>query len=292
MEIVGDIAERTELKGNEGLGELVKKFRKNSQIENGNFPTINRYYQGKVKERQEAVKKALTIIPFMGGDITASRFETLSLMAEYVAAEFGACYDTLSPDLFKLEREICANATVIRKERDREKHEEEVRFRIPLFASADLNGTTWTHEQSWSTGKHGYDLKEYEFTIKSTAPPLSIDVEQRTREVKARAHNIYAKALRDKKIGLAFNMLGGACVTLRKYWIPKPSELEIIGEIEEKDPLLVAMIPKDFGAYVGSSPNPNQYRFYLISTWEVKGEEPYEHYLAEFTESKAKKIIR
>ena len=288
MQIVGDIAERTELQGNEGLEELVKKFRKGSQVQNGNFPKINQYFQRQVKEKQEAVKKAFTIIPFMGGDVLACRNETLSLMVEYVAVEFGGYYDTLSPDLFKLEREICARATVVRKSRDRDEEEEEVRFRIPLFATADLSGTCWAHEESWSTGKQGCDLKEYNFTIKSTAPPLSIDVEQRTREVKARAHTIYAKALRDKKIGLAFNMLGIPCVSLRKYWIPKPSELEIAGEVEEKDPLLVAMIPKEFGAYVGNDPNPDHYRFYLISTWKVMGEEPYEHYLAEFTESKAK----
>ena len=87
--------------------------------------------------------------------------------------------------------------------------------------------------------------------------------------------NACSQALKKPVIGdFLFRDLktGTANMSFSMYWIPKDEELKLKAERVDKDPILVATV---YG------------RKYLIAQWDVKGELPYQHYLAEFTEKKA-----
>ncbi len=287
MNIVGEVAEERSLRGNESLAELVKTFRKSEAlITPENFPVMNRHFQKQVRDEQRAIEKAfsgMSASRFGGGDTWKN--ET-ALIHSYIATEFGGYYDTISPDLFKLEREICTNANVQGK-----KEEEEVRFRIPLFACAGLTDDSYVRDIFWKEGVEGGNLKEYHFEIKSPVPPFTQRAEQRALEARIRMHEIFAKTLRAGKLGEEFHSRmertdhsddnGLFRLALNVYWIPKPSDLKIEGEIIDRDPMLI-------GEFYGLC-SPQIVSYFLIDNWDVKGEEPYQHYLAEFTEKKAGK---
>src|SRR3989338_6086809 len=108
------------------------------------------------------------------------------------------------------------------------------------------------------------------------APPIPKEVKQLAKKASADYMEICSKALREPVIGdilLRDIETGKARQDLQVYWIPAFEDLEI--EVEkEKDPFLVSKI---YDIH------------FLVARWDILGEEPYEHYLQEFT---SKRISR
>jgi hypothetical protein len=59
-----------------------------------------------------------------------------------------------------------------------------------------------------------------------------------------------------------------SALDFRIYWIPRPSELDIKVEVRDKDPFIAASL---FG------------KKFLVAQWDVENEQPFRHYLAEFS---------
>ena len=275
--LVGQIAKEKELTGNENIGQLVNKFmiRGGSLCENPSLllPGMRKELILDIRKKQKRILKTIDsimgIIP-MPSEIYAKQDAQQSLIEDYICSEFGEYYDLLSNDLFDLRRRVESIS----------EDKASLEIDIPLFVSVPFGS-----ESVW---KHSYDKEEkddygarhtYDVELTAKSPPLTSEAKQKAKEARANFSEVYAKALKTNIIGdllmadiERFQKGGG--LNLSVYWIPKPSELDIKIEhtLKDPDPLLVGKIYS---------------RNYLITTWNIRGEEPYEHYLEEFTEKKA-----
>lgn len=268
MELVGDVAEEKGLTGDEGLVELLNDFTEEKAVlavellpgMAGHFEEVVAKKQAKIKE---VIQNLANEVP-LSSQVKDVGCALESLAVEYICAEMGPKYDRISPQLFGLRRKV------VHKRKDSYGDEEETDIILPLFADVSFGGSIW------KLGKVcDIDGKEYKVDISARAPPITRDVKEKAKQVKVDYMEICSKALREQLVGdiLLRNISSVAGLDLRTYWIPSPSELNIEMERIDKDPILVANLYN---------------RHYLVSTWDVQGEEPFEHYVREFTEEKAR----
>ena len=231
-----------------------------------------------LKKRQASIRRTLNElvgdVPFPG-EFEKRKDSIEELVCQYVSLEFRRDYDLLSNDLFQLERRIYAdNAKVINRQHGKPEFVDAY-FEVPLFFEAKLTQSSTNYK--FNSEDAGY---KYEVEIKSDVPPITKRAKENARHASARYHSILSRALEDGHMGsLIHKALETGYINLdfKVYWIPKPSELHIEATAIDKDPLLVAHL---------CSSQREGYSF-LIDRWDVQGELPYEHYLAEFTEEKA-----
>jgi len=186
------------------------------------------------------------------------------VIEDYICSEFELKYDRLSGELFDIRREITSNL------KDNYGYTKDVNITIPLFARANLGEETWKLEEARDKDNRTYDIKVF-----SKVPPITREVKEKAKQAEIDYMNIISRALKQQLIGdFIFGDLDTleGTLNLKTCWVPKPSELKINIEERVKDPFLI-------GCLYG--------RTYLITTWDIEGEEPYEHYVREFTEKKA-----
>lgn len=267
IEIYGKGVEEKDLTGEESLSELISKFREEGTlIKRGNFPSMIKQFKKDSRNNQRnlqgTISEILIDIPlyYQDSDIKG----TLDyLIEEYICSEFGAKYDRISEDLFNLKRTI-----------PYETGKEKIKVRIPLFASVDFfRNEDWVFKDNYIVNKSSYNSYDVNIEIKSKRPPIIREVREKARIARAEFLSIFSNALREQFIGDLLMRENKVNYNLKVYWIPKPSELKINVEVIDKDPILIAHICN---------------RNYLISSWNVEGEEPYEHYIREFSEGKLK----
>ncbi|RLE47171.1 hypothetical protein DRJ25_03105 [Candidatus Woesearchaeota archaeon] len=114
--------------------------------------------------------------------------------------------------------------------------------------------------------------EDYEdsITIESKMPPITEEAKEKAKQAKIDFLQIYTKALSHPTIGdwlLRQADILNLNFQLYVNWIPSPDELKIEIEERERDPFITADIYD---------------RTFLIAKWDVKGEEPFEHYLKEY----------
>jgi len=275
--LVGQIAEEKELTGEEGIGQLVNKFmiRRGSLSETSSLllPGMRKEFISGIGKKQKGILKTIDslrgIIP-MPSEIYAKKDAQQSLIEDYICSEFGEYYDLLSNDLFDLRRRIESIS----------EDGTSLDIDIPLFVSVLFGSeSVWKYNYDKKDEDHYGSRHNYNVELTARNPPLTSEAKQKAREARANFSEVYAKALKTNVIGDLLmsdieRFQEGGGLDLSVYWIPKPSELDIKVEytLKDPDPLLVGKIYS---------------RNYLITTWNIRGEEPYEHYLEEFTEKKA-----
>ncbi len=269
VEFVGEIAEQRDLSGNENLTTLVDSFIEKKALigEEPLLPKMEEHFRETITKEHDETKRVVqnlineVVFPSQEKDITNA---LRHLMVEYICKEFGMKYDRISPELFELERTISYRVHENRTEN----------VAIPLFASVDFGGGIWKLEKEVNDGN---TYNTYKIKLDSKVPPITKEVKEKAKQAIIDYMEIYSKALREPFISdVALGHLDfiNPLLDLKTYWIPSPSELNIEVEKIEKDPLLIANIYN---------------KPYLIAKWDVLGEEPYQHYLMEFTERKAGK---
>lgn len=267
MEFLGEVVKKKELTGEENLLELVSKFKEErALISEDSFPVMKKDLKRSIIDHQRNLQKTITRI---SGDIhlntDSSRFkESLDFLLEnYICSEFGMKYDKLSSELFSLKRIIPYKVD-----------DKNLKIKIPLFASVNLYADgDWIFKDEITEG-NGYSSKIYKINLTSKRPPISREVKEKARIAKADYMEIFSRALRKPIVGDLLNRdsyFGNFNINIK--WIPKPSELNIEVKVIDRDPILIAHVCN---------------RNYLISSWNVEGEEPYEHYIREFSEGKLK----
>ena len=267
MELMGEVAEEKELTGNENLAELVNIFTEEKAVLAGEmFSQVRGSIRETITTSQDKLKCSIgrlvseVPLPSQEKDIEAA---LNSLVEDYICLEMGLRYDRVSPQLFELKRKIECKVRQYSSV-------EGVDVVIPLFAEVDFGKSSWKLENACD-----FDGKEYSVNIEAKVPPITRVAKEKAKQARADYMEICSRALREKLIGdiLLKNPSSIAKLDLRTYWIPSPSELEI--EIKEvnKDPILVANVYS---------------RHYLVTAWNVEGEESFEHYVREFTEEKAR----
>lgn len=256
------------------LQELLKDFTKSKpQLDNLNFDEVNKFlaeqargYQTKVQT--SALKIAAQILP---ANEEENRKNALYILANrFILSEFGLKYGEIDQGLFNLGRMI-EYKKMIGSDYNRNLREINGPFQImmPLFAHADFiynsSEKKWDFKSSIKTDSYNYD-----FTISSNIPPTTEEIRAKVNQAEANYLKVISKALETPTIrDIVHRNLEERLKELqfRTYWIPKPSDLDIDVKVIDRDPLLVA----------------NLYdKTFLVGTWDVEGEEPYEHYLKEF----------
>jgi len=264
MKFTGVVAERHQLTGTETLAELVTKFKDREGALVGDIlPAVRKTIQRNIKEKRVDWLNRLEHIvqqPRLPSELDAVDDAMSALQAAYVCAELDESYTQISPDLFKLHRQV----NVI-------KEGKEYTATLPLFASVLLGSSDpWTYKEQQR--KDSYNSVDLSFSVRS--PPLTPDVKKKAREMAADFSEAYARSIRLPILGEVLMSDGerfgkGGGLEMNVYWIPKPSELHVKIEEHHRDPDPV-LIGKVYG------------RNYLVAQWDVTGEEPYQHYLEEF----------
>jgi len=265
--LVGAIAEEKELTGNESLPELLGTFTEGRAVltlEEPCLPDIGNAIRRNVKRKQRSMirvaRDILTDAP-LKSEAQDRESALKALVSDYICSEFELKYNRLSPQLFKLIREVPVKVDEYNRATQRD-------IIIPLFASVDFGEEEWNLRDSLESDDYKHDID-----ISSKAPPISRHAKRKAKEAVSDYMGIVSKGLRDSVIGDLILRDLGFCLNgldLRMYWIPSLSELDIKVETIDKDPFLVARV------------HNRGDRNYLVSQWDVKGEEPYQHYLAEF----------
>jgi len=201
------------------------------------------------------------------------------LVAQYIGLELRTHYDLLSNDLFKLTRTIEVKDARVTNEAYGRPKTMPAKFVIPLFFSTSLNGESSLDNMvhyKFRTDDTNYN---YECNIDSEIPPLTIEAKVKAREFRKIYMDSFSRALDSRIIGPLVHRdleTGRADPKIKMFWIPKSSELKIDVTAFDKDPLLIA--------HVYDMP-------FLLHRWDIKEEEPLEHYIAEFTEVKAGELL-
>lgn len=241
--LVGKGSER--LKGNEGLQEIVEKFTTEIKKDILTEKTNTHIVS--------ALKKISKRIPL---DTERDYYNRIidSLVCEYLSASFQIDNPEIDPLLFSLQRTIQHPVS----------NRQNANFNLPLLARVKFGkNNKWEHK---TNSQDNY----YSATFLSEAPPAPLSVKEKIREL----HRIYYKSIVEGlenevlNDGLQRDLLAEkANLSFWQYWIPKNSELKIEVERIDKDPFVIAQLYN---------------KHFLVSQWDVKTEEPYEHYLGEF----------
>ena len=271
MQLVGDVVESYGLTGREAIPALIGKFtQERAKIAGNMLPGMDKAMMSSLRDKQRQLKRVaggiLGDVPLQSEVVERER-ALRHVVADYLCSEFGMRYDLISDELFKIKRNIPYTVTLGNDQ------ERKIEITIPLFFSVPF-GSSELHKIE-STRKIDYD--DCKVSLSCSPPPLTQEAKKKAREAKAYFLEIYARALREEGIGQrlmqdfeGFSRAGNFDMTLK--WIPRPSDLEITAQVIEKDPLVIAQV---YG------------KNYLVARWDVEGEEPYQHYLAEFMEKKA-----
>jgi hypothetical protein len=260
-----DIAESPaaeKLNGDEGLEEMVQVFtKKTAVISPSMLPEIESFTWGEIKKEQAKLREQANSL--LCGLCLPSEAKYIKKAIKQIAIShiwksFGAQYDEISPELFELERILEVKSDEGNKIRE---------VVIPLFASTPITeDKEWKIIKDWKDD-NGYTI--YKATITSKIPPITRMARDCVRKANVDFLNAYASALKEPVLGdwMMIEQSPACKFDMKLYWIPSPSELKITVEKRERDPIIIANIyDKNF----------------LVAKWAVEGEEPFEHYLAEY----------
>jgi hypothetical protein len=256
MLVQNDITERFKIQegAEEDMPALVSLFVNRKQ---------SKSLEKKLKESLGRISKELPT-SFQQQEVLKAMNEiTRRYLAEYFHSRLSEHYPVISPEMFELERKL----------RVKPSYGNYFDVGIPLFVKAGLSASEWMIR----TAREINDKRTYNTEIRGIVPPLTQEARARVREAKSRYHKICSECLNESEIGPYLDREleeGNKGLELGIYWIPDVSEIKVEVRTIERDPIIVGEL---YGKH------------YLIAQWDVLGEEPYEHYINEFTENGGKK---
>lgn len=241
---------------------------------------------GDPKDIIDAIRHAKSITPNAYDDksiavFLKSRSKTLADLSEqYLTAKLTALYGLVDPALFNLKRHVVVRDGKIEKDARRKfqgkRQAREVRFEFPLFVYAacddeviELGKDTTSTGDEWNRRRIMHEL-----TV--DVPEMPDDVKIEIPKSTGAYYRILGDLLMDEDLADINAKTEFYEVEHAITWIPKTSglNLEVTEEIIKKEPVdydpALLMV-------IGSN-------HFLVRTWDIKEEEPYDHFLREFTE--------
>lgn len=216
------------------------------------------------------------------------------LVEDYFVKAMSAQFPLLSNELFELKRYLTIEKkgkqyTIISDTAEEEpKGKKVTRVELPLFAyvplfkgehKAELGKLVKREYNSW-----GYDRKTTMKIFATLPGTIGTNLRQAYREALSHYHRTVADILENPAIGEVLtqkNLLSEP--EMGAIWIPIPEslDLKVTEEIINKRPRIVdpAMILRLQG------------KSYLVKTWKVDDEEPFEHYLREYSLGEIKEKV-
>lgn len=257
-ELVGNVAEERELTGEENLGELVRVFTRRK----ANYSAA---VKKKLKTQQSRIREQMSLIlgDFAMRSEYQNRQDSLSALAkEHILREFAAKYDVISGELFELER------VVEMKHPKNSNASSPLRVTMPLFMQMELEEPGPAKFETELEGRSYSD--RVEIKLEMPVPPITREAKEKAKQAAADFFEAYTNALRQPIIG-EWLLQDGLSVTdkfaMYVYWIPRSEDIKSIVKVVERDPMIIA---NAFGSN------------FLVTAWNVEGELPFEHYLAEY----------
>jgi hypothetical protein len=203
-------------------------------------------------------------------------------------------YQPISDEIFSLEREVQLTQEKI-EVAHYVRHHEIKRLDaaiIPLFAVIDYGSKAWSYEGKVK-GEFASESEEFEanFKASASAPMLTNKVKAEAAKAMAYAYEMCAKTLRtpDALRHICFytknnetpehKIIEIANPHLKVLWKPSLEALKFevkVPEPPDRDPALLLCFNN---------------AHYLVTTWDIPGEEPFRHYLKEFTTGTINKKI-
>lgn len=196
------------------------------------------------------------------------------LIGEYFRMQFVKTFPGLSQEILALEQTLDVDGWAD----SRTQRTYDLSVRIPMFAFAEFGAKNW----SWK-GKAQVEYVEYgsqrkgslEVELTAPTPPLTDAVKEKAAESLAFVYESYGKALRASALhdflvhnqfgSLGLKYLDPTTASLHVLWRPSPEQFQI--KNVEKDPALLLKYRDEL---------------YLVTTWDVAGEQPFQHVLKEY----------
>lgn len=252
--------------GNFSLDAFLREFTSLGPVREGDFPEIQDHFlQDSYRKQEEFSRTAQALVSRVPLHSQQQDYQrALShLVHEYVVEGLSRTYAEISPELFSIERVIPHTVKAYSGSR-------EVEITVPLFASVPFAG----EENAWQLSKVGLyeDANErIDVKISSPVPPIPFAARDeakgaRKKHLDVLAACLDAPVLGDVALDQYASLVGDLQLTM--HWIPRAEDLHIEERVIDKDPFLSANL---YG------------RHFLVHQWDVEGELPFEHYLAEFS---------
>jgi hypothetical protein len=241
---------------------------------------------GDPREIMEQVRYAKSITPQAYDDkaiaqFLKSRAKTLQdLCQQLLIAKITALYGLVDPSLFNLKRHFIVKNNKVFKDQRRKssgrKDAGEIRFEFPLFiysnideATVQLDKQTTTHGDEWDRIRRHHELSV-------DVPEIPDEIKKEIPKATGAYYRILGDILMDADLSELNLQEGFYEPSFGVTWIPKASSFNYTAtdEIIEKEPVLYDP------ALLMSINNDS----FLVRTWDIKEEEPYDHFLREFTE--------
>jgi hypothetical protein len=187
------------------------------------------------------------------------------LLDSYFLSSFAQHYPFLCASIFGLKRYLSLAKDGKSVVSDTTKFSDKsYTFECPLFVSVKINGNT-KRVVKLHEGKYDYNTVK----IEATLPGLPSNVIMSMKKANAVYHGIMAEVYGNEVL---CDLVDSPPVPeFHAIWIPTAESLNVTIETPPKrDPALVLAVGN---------------RSYLVTTWEIDQEKPFEHYLREFTAS-------
>lgn len=257
------------LSGDESIAQIIQKFQVGREIVTSASKEGLTYVESKraiCRQKLEALMHEV----YYPSEMSAVEQAINYVPEAFICAELDAKYDQVSPRLFNLKRKLEIEVTCAHYRSTKDT----AQCVMPVFVSARLGSVGWEYRETVpveckanSATQHTVDI-----VLNSQMPPLDSDAKKKAREMIADVSMAYAHAFQTPGIGDV--LLKRDCASrespleLKVFWIPKDEDLYIETKMRpDPDPILI-------GSIHGVD--------YLVHQWNVKGEEPFEHYLGEF----------
>jgi len=266
--LTGEVAKKYKLQGKDlGLEKVIDRFVNKTSFTETLFE--EQFYNKLKENKKEQVNLAISLLKEvpLESEERNLRNAKFSLSMNYLSTDLKAKYDIIKPGLLDLKRII--------EIKDGEIAE---KIKIPLFADAYIRDTSWEMDKEiFENLNPDYDTSNKEIEINSKTPMLPKEAKEKIKGFTQDYFIVFAKAFGEPIIGdlllgqLNGNMGMGLGPSFEIHWIPKPSEINVKIKPIDPDPIITS---RCFGD-----------RF-LIYQWRTKDEEPYEHYLREFRQTR------
>ena len=205
------------------------------------------------------------------------------LVNHYFRIQLSHRYKRLSPEILQL----TTNLEIPEMTRKYSDEYRNIQLKMPVFACVIYGKSQWSWEgeadcERKENGKWVEDTLD--MTLTADTPPLTPDVKQAAAEADACAYEIFAKALRTPQLReilhnstyrnklcstMDVKLSNPTLAPLHILWRPDPEEIKVhLPPLPpDPDPALLLEFGKDL---------------YLITTWNVEKELPFEHFLMEY----------
>lgn len=210
----------------------------------------------------EGLVRAVSYIP-LRTEVSNRRKALLAMVREYFSLMLRDKYPELSTDILALEREVEVNI-------DRYngvEGDKKAKFVFPVFLSATLEDTIWKR-QFRSEGKDRYST--YELKVSTPVPQPTLEVREKAKETVAYCHDLYSDALKITCLGDLLmsdpEFPNPTKAGLLVLWRPRPEDMYVEMREIDRDPVLTLNWED---------------KLYLVTTWNVEEELPYERFLIE-----------